>query len=679
MARRKARKNTKKKTTIRIPLAPFSNKAIVTTVTGISVFVLGVSLFTIPLIFISEFNYEFDFPKYCVIIFSGIILGVLFIVRTILTTKKSLLQSPIIILVITFLLTYILSSIFSLSPIVSIIGLHGKWILGLLSVICFCIITIVTANVVNPKKDLEIISWFVTLSCMLGLSAALISRYILKDDIFFIDHRLSSTEGHPIHMGIFLSLAFPLTTGLIDKYQKIYIRIFLIVILAMEIFSIILTFSRGAWLACLLGAIFFVIYLIRKTSDKRKRIGITLIAFTLLLLTFLVPKTASRLSETWKTEREENSVSIRLSEWKSTLQVFAERPLTGTGPEMLYTRLPKYREKWLNKTPDWVLNTAYTRNTYLHLLATVGVIGTLPFLGLALFIIIKLLRRMFSFDMLSFGFSVAMLIWFFNLLHYHPTPSSFLFGAVLIGITTCLLAPPKRIYTTKKIPGTLVLIVPVILSVLAFWSAGNYISAEYLFSKSLSQSPGAAISTLIETIRRNPYEQVYYRQKAYFLYTFLEENTEYVPKTETTNQIKSALKSALTLNIHDPNTYETTGNILYKLDLLYPNDKYIDQAIPYGEKAIELDPNHPVPHDSLGLYYMEAKRYNSAIKEFDKAIELKDDFWGSYLHKSEVLIQQEHYEEALEYLETVRDKSLNPLQVNLAVQRISYLKGLKSD
>jgi len=75
------------------------------------------------------------------------------------------------------------------------------------------------------------------------------------------------------------------------------------------------------------------------------------------------------------------------------------------------------------------------------------------------------------------------------------------------------------------------------------------------------------------------------------------------------------LDKAIELDPNNPIYHDSKANILYDMG------KY-QNAIQEYNKAIELDPNNPDYHNNKGLAQGKLHRYLDAIKEFDKAIEL---------------------------------------------------------
>ena len=87
------------------------------------------------------------------------------------------------------------------------------------------------------------------------------------------------------------------------------------------------------------------------------------------------------------------------------------------------------------------------------------------------------------------------------------------------------------------------------------------------------------------------------------------------------------LKKELTRNDNDGNINDSLGWALYKLG-------YYRMAMPYIEKAAEIDPSNAVISDHLGDVYWFNGRKNEAYFQWKHALNLKDE--SNELNKSTV-------------------------------------------
>ena len=86
--------------------------------------------------------------------------------------------------------------------------------------------------------------------------------------------------------------------------------------------------------------------------------------------------------------------------------------------------------------------------------------------------------------------------------------------------------------------------------------------------------------------------------------------------------------------------YLKKGNSFFKVS-------NYDKAIFYYQKALELNPNHPVPLLNKGVIFDQLKRYDEALSHYDKAIALKPDYAEAFFNKGVIYHQLKRYDEAL--------------------------------
>lgn len=88
----------------------------------------------------------------------------------------------------------------------------------------------------------------------------------------------------------------------------------------------------------------------------------------------------------------------------------------------------------------------------------------------------------------------------------------------------------------------------------------------------------------------------------------------------------------------------STGEMYYSLGQEYMQKKNYELAVLSFSKAVEHDPNWAEAHNALGEAYFFLFKYNEALKEFDKAIELKNDYTLAKINRSRTLRAIDRYE-----------------------------------
>ncbi len=253
------------------------------------------------------------------------------------------------------------------------------------------------------KEDvLKIIKiWTLSASvvALIGIMEFFLRRSFLYESIvpnFFYQryiylHRMMSTFIHPNILGAYMITTLPLI--FINKNFKKGVSVFIFVLI---LISIILTFSRGTWLALfIMAAIYFSI------SKRPKRVFILfalLLSFT--LFSQFIPGKNIFLKEL---KRRFSVVSLynytvtghRIYNYTLGLNMFKKHPIIGIGWGSFRARFDEYSDEefpYEIKIPDSV---------YLMHLSEVGLIGFLPF---SLLLLQVIYRRKKRFSALTFSF-----------------------------------------------------------------------------------------------------------------------------------------------------------------------------------------------------------------------------------------------------------------------------------
>ncbi|MBI5324860.1 MAG: tetratricopeptide repeat protein [Ignavibacteriae bacterium] len=110
------------------------------------------------------------------------------------------------------------------------------------------------------------------------------------------------------------------------------------------------------------------------------------------------------------------------------------------------------------------------------------------------------------------------------------------------------------------------------------------------------------------------------------------------------------------------NERQALGKILSAEDYYFKGYEYFDKkdyenAIKQWEKAIELKQNYYEAWNNKGVAFDILEKYEEAIKSYDEAIKIKQDFYLAWNNKGSALSKLEKYEEAIKsYDEAIKIK-----------------------
>ncbi len=180
-------------------------------------------------------------------------------------------------------------------------------------------------------------------------------------------YRLFSTFFDPNFTGSFLILSLFLFLYLLNKFKE-KLKFFYLFAIFLTLISIFLTYSRSSYTALIISGIVYLIYL------GRKKILVPFLVVVLLGILIVPHDLKSEGVNVLRTA----SIVARGESYKTGLRVFNKSPLIGSGFNSFRYAQNKYGfltdKKWKSSNAG-----AGVANSYIFLLATSGIFGTLLF------------------------------------------------------------------------------------------------------------------------------------------------------------------------------------------------------------------------------------------------------------------------------------------------------------
>lgn len=218
---------------------------------------------------------------------------------------------------------------------------------------------------------------------------SLIQFHVTHKDIFLghtIEAGERATAGFKTSNGLggYLALAVPVSLSFVFMQWKTkYYRAAAVIVSFFLIWSLAVTFSRGAWLGVFCGGLFILLTHIFFRGKKEFYLCLgVLLAAVFLCVIFLVVLSHSFCVELL--ERHE-TVQWRLGIWRDSLNMIEDRPLFGHGINTFMRVFDSYR-----RDPG---SPTYAHNCYIQLAAETGIIGLAAFLWILVDIFWKSLSK----------------------------------------------------------------------------------------------------------------------------------------------------------------------------------------------------------------------------------------------------------------------------------------------
>ena len=359
-------------------------------------------------------------------------------VKMVLQKKISIQRTPIDIPILLFLLSQVISTLFSLDMHTSLWGYYSRFNGGLLSILSY--IFLYYAFVSNFTKDSAKKSLFVSLA-----SGAVVTLWGLPShfgfdptcylfrgnfdvscwtDAFQPKIRIFSTLGQPNWLAAYLSILLPISIafGLVNlksedqnpqqvqnakfKMQSYNLKFkifnfeqqlltFIFALLTLLFYIAILFTGSRSGFAGLTAGLFVFFFL-----TKKKNTFLQFVIFPLLVLSLWigtpVDQQLKQLTQRFFPQSSQSIVNrqssivnqgsaletggtesgtIRLIVWKGALDIWLHNPLFGTGVETFAFAYYKYKPIAHNMTSEWDYLYNKAHNEYLNYLATTGAFG----------------------------------------------------------------------------------------------------------------------------------------------------------------------------------------------------------------------------------------------------------------------------------------------------------------
>src|SRR5258708_3231690 len=590
----------------------------------------GILFFIVPLIFYPKSSEVFEFNKLITIyIFTALICGawiIKMIVQKKIIFKRTVFDIPLIL----FLISQIISTIFSIDIQTSLFGYYGRWNGGLLSLIS--IVILYCAFVSNIYKNS--VKKIITIALISGVMVAIygilehfghsVSCIFINgqfnDDCWVqeVQKRVFATIGQPNWMAAYLISLAPLAWYCaLRQKQKDRTILWLIASLLMFL-ALIFTKSRSGLLAFGIESVIFWGFVLLK--DFKKNIPIFIVLILSLGGLFLVfNKDAVNQSPSSGEEGTESS-DIRKIVWSGAIDIWKHYPIFGTGVETFAYSYFQFRPVAHNMTSEWNFLYNKAHNEYLNFAATTGSVGILTY-GIviisSLFQIFKS-KSEFKFAILAgyisilitnfFGFSVSIISLLF-----------FLLPAFVVAAETKNEKFQKiNLSQNQKI----LIFITICVSSFTIFSIGKYWLGDYKYSLGKIYKDNleykASIQNLTTAIDINPSVAVYHAELAD---TYNAVSNVFIENKDATGAATlkkaAAYEMVTALNLSPRNI-----NIRYTALNIFP----IPDAIALMENTIPLAPTAPKIFYNLGRLYKKDRNKNKAKEEFQRALTLKPDY-----------------------------------------------------
>lgn len=328
---------------------------------------------------------------------------------------------PIMIVLMTIFFFYLITQklkkqyiAFVKHPLAQLVLIHFTWILisvlfSSIFIIAFkfflaklwyiVVFFFLTGLIIQYLKDFKTAFWLILIPTIFAILLTLTKHAITGFEFDKINMAVKPFFRNHVNYAAFLTLFFPYLWIAASWYKRQSSeRIFLLICRGLFIIAIIFSYTRGAWLALLLGLVFYFL-------AKKKLLQYTLIFIVCTLIaagTFLIKdNTYLKYAPDYATtiyhgnikdhlkatgELKDISSAERIYRWVAAFRMSLDKPITGFGPNNFHSNYKKHTitsfTTYVSDNPE----KSGVHNYFLMILTEQGFIGLIIFLTLTFFL-----------------------------------------------------------------------------------------------------------------------------------------------------------------------------------------------------------------------------------------------------------------------------------------------------
>jgi len=334
--------------------------------------------------------------------------------------SKFLTQTPLLGPVIALAIVYVIATIFSVSPRVSLVGSYQR-LQGTYTMFSYMVVFLAIIGNLRKRSQVERVITAVVLSSLPISLYGILQKYRI-DPVPWggnVSNRIASNMGNSIFVAAYLIMAVPLVFGrivqsfgaILKEEQRVVVHIvratLYVFIFAVDLVAIYMSGSRGPFLGLLAG--FFFMFLLLFLNWQKRWMMLTTIGIAggmaVFLLLLSIPNgplsglrdapLIGRYSKVFDTEDRTSQVRILIWEgaWDlvrphapinypdgSTDKVNFLRPLVGYGPEGMYVAYNQFYPSELGRVEKRNASPDRSHNETWDSLVTTGLLGFAAYL-----------------------------------------------------------------------------------------------------------------------------------------------------------------------------------------------------------------------------------------------------------------------------------------------------------
>jgi len=623
--------------------------------------------FFVPLILWPFTSELFEFNKMVLVYILTLFICALWIIKMIKEKKIIFRRTILDIPLICFLVTSLLSTIFSIDPRTSIFGYYSRFNGGLLSAISYTLLYWAYVSNMDRAKTQKTIAYCLVPSALIVSLYGILEHFGIDKNLWVQDvqNRVFSTLGQPNWLAAYLVALIPLTWSFaLRKHAWLILNLLFFI-------TLLFTKSRSGILGfAVADAIFWGLILWKHKKEYLKQFVICHLSFVIIFLVigspFQVSGIQSQVSPSGpalEVGGGTESGEIRKIVWKGAIDIWRHNILLGTGPETFAFAYYMHRPVEHNLVSEWDFIYNKAHNEYLNIMANTGTLGLASYLAVVIFSIVQISKIIPGSGLaiaLIAGYISILITNFFGFSVVPVALEFFLFPAMAVALGK--EKPMVKNKTGKLNNWQIILITTTLLAICyTLYAVSRYWYADVLYNKakqnySAGQYP-EALSFLQQAVKLSPKEALYRNElsqtSASLAVAFFDLKKEGESQKFTDFAVAQSDKAVL-LSPANINILRNRANLFYKLSKVSP--EYLKNAVETLLTASAKAPTEAKIFYNLSLMYLRVGQVNTALGVFEKTILLKPNYKEARLAYALTLVDAGKPKEAKEQLSYILEK-----------------------
>jgi tetratricopeptide (TPR) repeat protein len=483
----------------------------------------------LPLLFLPWTSDATEFNKQAFLFLAAIIAGLSWLGKMLAERKFEYRRSLVNVMVLLFLVVYGISTFTSLNRYVSLSGDFGQESSGFFAILSFVVLYFVVSNHLKTAGEIKrVLGAFLVGGFFVAAFGLLqgLGIFILPFD--FARAASFTTVGTVASMGIYLAFIVSIASGLLladhaseDRSKSAIVSRIGIVLIA--VLSLLLISAIDFWpvsLTLLVSSALLVAFAFMHAGRLKGLSGITLPIASLVIAAMLI---FFRFPLAFQFPVE-ITPSMGAS-YDIAAKTLRDSPLFGSGPGTFIFDYAKHHSPEVNMSSFWNVRFDKASSSALTMLATTGLVGSLSWLLVALFLLVSAGKRLFRADERTWHLLIGIFsAWTLILL------AKFLYGSsmtleLLFWITAAMLVAVHRndfsVTRFDRSPrvamgASFMFILALILSVSGAFVEGQRYVAETSFAEAVRiDRTGGGVDEVLEALSKasvlNPSNDVFLR------------------------------------------------------------------------------------------------------------------------------------------------------------------------